>query len=210
MNFISNKAKLLVGLFFLLFDLNLNMGTINFNMFPTFIGFFLISLAIQPIEKKSSYFVSLRKYSFLMSYVFVVIYLINMFGALDALYGMAVKGHTDDTAYMSRMAMIFNSIQLVLNAALIFMVVYAMYLLVNGYKEITEKQGMDIERYGKQFFNTFQIFAVIKILYIAAYAMLIYIPNTLDIIMAVFSAASMIASVVLIIQAHKSYAFISD
>ena len=145
-----------------------------------------------------------------MSFLFAAVYLLNMFGGLNYIYAMMLSGKEDNTTYVSGLTLAFTSIQLALNIALTLMVLYAVYLLVSGYKEITGRQDAAIERYGKQLFNTFQIYAALKGLYILAYMLYVFIPGTLAAAPAVFTIGAMIPSVVLIMQINKSYCFISD
>lgn len=202
---IQNKTKIAIGFIFLLFDYNTKLNGMTFSVLPTFIGFLLLYIGLKDICEMSRYFAILKKFSLILTPVFLVIYLINLSGALDKLYDSIVATNPENLAFVADVKNIFLVIQLILNTVLILCVIYAVYLFACGSKEVTSKKGSAVARYGRQLFNTFQIYAVLKVLYLIVYALYTFNSNTLAVAMPIFSMCAMVASVMFIFQGNRLY-----
>lgn len=202
---ISNKTKVALGFIFLLFDYNIKSNGMTFNALPTFIGFFLIYIGLKDLADKSNYFASLKKVSLILTPVFFVIYMVNLLGLLDKLYNSMLATNPDNPTHAANTANLFYIIQLVLNAVLILCVIYAVFLFACGCKEVTRRKGIAIARYGRQLYNTFQIYSVLKVLYLSVYILYVFNNETLAIAMPIFYICAMVASVMFIFQGNRIY-----
>lgn len=201
----KNKIKLVAALIFLMFDFNMSQGSISFNLFPTFIGFFLLYTCLGDLEKKSKIFTTLKSYSFAMSFIFFVTYIVNMFGLLDYLFSYLLKGNQSNEMFVSGLKAAFTSVQLALNLALTLLMVYGIYLLMAGFREVLLKKESKIAKYGRQLMNTFQIFLVLKGLYLVSYILYIFAFDKFAMAPAIFNLTSYVPSVVLITQFRKTH-----
>ena len=201
----NSKLKIAVGFIFLLFDYNTKLNGMTFNVLPTFIGFYLLYAGLKELSGQSSYFASLKKISIILTPVFFVIYMVNLLGLLDKLYNHMLATNPDNPTHVANTTNLFYIIQLVLNTILILCVVYAVYLFACGCREVTRRKGADIARYGRQLYNTFQIYSVLKVLYLIVYALYVFNSNTLAIAMPIFYICAMVASVMFVFQGNRIY-----
>ena len=201
----NNKMKLAVGFIFLLFDYNTKLNGMTFNVLPTFIGFLLLYSGLKDLSGKNNYFASLKKISLILTPIFLVIYMVNLLGLLDKLYNRMLATNPDNPTHAANTANLFYIIQLIINTVLILCVIYAVYLFACGCKEVTRKKGTAIARYGRQLYNTFQIYSVLKVLYLIVYILYVFNNGTLAIAMPIFYICAMVASVMFIFQGNRIY-----
>lgn len=201
----NNRLKIAIGFIFLLFDYNSKLNGMTFNVLPTFIGFYLLYIGLKDLTEKSKYFASLKKVSLILTPVFFIIYMVNLLGLLDKLYNSMLAINPDNPAHAANTTNLFYVIQLILNTVLILSVIYAVYLFACGCKEVTLKKGTAIARYGRQLYNTFQIYSVLKVLYLIVYALYVFNNETLAIAMPIFYICAMVASFMYIYQGNRIY-----
>lgn len=202
---IQNKTKIALGFIFLLFDYNTKLNGMTFSVLPTFIGFILLYVGLKDICDKSNYFASLKKISLIFTPVFLAIYMVNLLGLLDKLFNHMIATNPDNPTHVANTENLFYIIQLIMNTVLVLCVIYAVYLFACGCKEVTAKKGSAIARYGRQLYNTFQIYSVLKVLYLIVYVLYVFNNKTLAIAMPIFYICSMVASVMFIFQGKRIY-----
>lgn len=202
---IETKTKLILGFVFLLFDYSLDMGPMVFIALPTFIGFALLAWGLADISSESTYFVSLKKMSIIMTPIFFIIYLNNMNDWLSKLLDTLLKSHPNNGAFIKNTTGLFFFIQFTLNVLLILAVVYATYLFVSGLRELAVKKGGAYPSYGKQLFNSFQIYSALKALQLIIYAMASFGTSTVAFASDIFSLCAIVPSVMILFQANRLY-----
>ncbi len=202
---IQNKTKISLGFIFLLFDYVTEVNGMTFSVLPTFLGFLLLYIGLKDICDMSVYFTRLKKFSLIFTPVFLIIYMITLFGILDKLYNSIVATNPNNPAHVADITNIFLVVQLILNTILILCVIYAVYLFACGCKDVTFKKGTAVARYGRQLYNTFQIYSVLKVLYLIIYSLYTFNKNTLAVAMPIFSLCAMVASIVFIYQENRIY-----
>lgn len=132
--------NLFIGLLFVFLNFNLNLGGIQINLLPDFVGYLFMLKGIDELIKESEFFDKVRPWASIMACYTGIIFILNLLGISNQLHGFAII-----------LGIINVSISL-----------FILYQIVSGVFDIEQKYGIILEGSKlKSLWNVMTIFDVL-------------------------------------------------